>query len=289
MSNRALTAVYVPKVNLPRPSRRAVIGSALLGAVGVTVGAAADPYVFAAEPDSASDADIGYAAGDQGTVLRAGRREVVWSVPTEAPLVSLTFDDGPHPDFTPRVLEALRTAGVTATFNVMGVQALRHRSLLADVVAAGHEIGNHTQTHADLTTLDRARTLAEIRDAQDQLQQLIQRPVQVFRPPRGELTGFGLRAAAELQLDVVMWSLDRGPGGVGTAQSVAQHVGTRVRRGDIVALHDGLGHAGLTPESPTARLLARRRAVEMVALPRLLAAVAAKGLQVVPVSALLRS
>jgi len=274
---------------MPRPSRRAVIGSALLGAVGITMGAAADPYVFAAGAEDARDADIGYAAGTGGTALRAGRHEVVWSVPTTAPLVAVTFDDGPHPDYTPRILAALQKARVTATFNVMGVQARRYPSLLAEVVAEGHEIGNHTHTHADLTTLDRARTTAEIRDAQDELQQLVQQQVRLFRPPRGELTGFGLRVAAELQLDVVMWSLDRGPSGVGTAQQVAQHIGGSARRGDIIALHDGLGHAGLHPASPTARLLARRRNVEVHALPRALELVAANGLRVVPVSTLLRS
>ena len=274
---------------MPRPTRRAVIGSALLGAASVSVGAAADPYVFASGAGAARDEDIGYAAGAGGTVLRAGRHEVVWSVPTAAPVVAFTFDDGPHPDYTPRILEALRSARVTATFNVMGVQARRHPSLLAEVVAAGHEIGNHTHTHADLTTLDRARTLVEIRDTQDQLQQVVQQPVRLFRPPRGELTGFALRAAAELQLDVVMWAVDRGPAGVGTPQQVVQHLGNHVRRGDIVALHDGLGHAGLHPTSSAARLLARRRNVEVDALPRVLDAVTANGLRVVPVSILLRS
>jgi peptidoglycan-N-acetylglucosamine deacetylase len=267
-----------------------VIGSAVLGAVGISMGAAADPYVFAAGAEDATrDADIGYAAGAPGTSLRAGRREVVWSVPTTQPLVAFTFDDGPHPAYTPRILDALQQARVTATFNVMGLQAQRHPSLLAEMVAAGHEIGNHTHTHADLTTLDKRRTLVEIRDTQDQLQQLTQQPVRLFRPPRGELTGFGLRAAAELNLDVVMWSIDRGPGGVGTAQLVARHIGTGVRRGDIVALHDGLGHAGLHPGSPEAKLLARRRHVEVHALPQILDMVAANGLQVVPVSRLLRS
>ena len=274
-------------MSLPRPTRRAVIGSAVLGAVGLTVGAAADPYVLASAGEGTRDSDLGYAAGTPGTVLRAGRREVVWSVPTTAPLVALTFDDGPHPRYTPRVLDALREARVTATFNVMGVQAQRHPALLAEVVAAGHEIGNHTHTHADLTTLDRARTMVELREAQDRLQQLVQLPVRLFRPPRGELTGFGLRAAAELQLDVVMWSLDRGPGGVGNPQRVARHLGASAQRGDIVALHDGLGHAGLQPGSGEAKLLARRRDVEMHALPHALELLAAKGLRVVPVSTLL--
>jgi len=275
-------------VSLNRPSRRAVIGSAVLGAVGITVGAAADPYVFAvANDDPGRDRDIGYAAAPEGAALRAGKHEVVWSVPTTAPLVAFTFDDGPHPDYTPQVLAALQQARVTATFNVMGVQAQRHQALLAEVVAAGHEIGNHTHTHADLTTLGRARTRTEIRDTQDRLQQLVQRPVRLFRPPRGELTGFGLRAAAELELDVVMWSLDRGGPGVGTSQQVVQHIAQHVRRGDIVALHDGLGHAGFRPKSATAQFLAHRRAVEVRALPRVLALVAASGLQVVPVSTLL--
>ena len=276
-------------MTMPRPSRRAVIGAGMLGALGMTMGAGADTYVFATgAEDPRSDEDISSAAGPAGTALRAGRREVVWSVPTTAPLVAFTFDDGPHPHYTPRILAALHEARVSATFNVMGVQAQRHPRLLAEVVAAGHEIGNHTHTHADLSTLDRTRTRAELRDTQDRLQQLVQQPVRLFRPPRGELTGFGLREAAELDLDVVMWSLDRGAGVVGNPRQVADHISTNVRRGDIVALHDGLGHAGLRPGSATAKLLARRREVEVHALPRVLELVAATGLRVVPVTALLR-
>ena len=81
---------------------------------------------------------------------RLGQQRLIWSVSTVEPLAALTFDDGPDPELTPRILEVLAEHGVQATFNVMGWNALRHPDLVRAFVAAGHELGNHTWTHQDL-------------------------------------------------------------------------------------------------------------------------------------------
>ena len=65
-------------------------------------------------------------------------------------VVALTFDDGPDPEFTPRVLEVLQRYGIAASFHLLGFNALNHPEEVKAVVAAGHEIGNHTFTHQDL-------------------------------------------------------------------------------------------------------------------------------------------
>jgi peptidoglycan/xylan/chitin deacetylase (PgdA/CDA1 family) len=79
-----------------------------------------------------------------------GIRQLVWSVATTQRAVALTFDDGPDPEFTPRVLEVLQRYGIAASFHLLGFNALNHPEEVKAVVDAGHEIGNHTFTHQDL-------------------------------------------------------------------------------------------------------------------------------------------
>src|SRR5947208_2629791 len=108
----------------------------------------------------------------------AGRRtRVIWSVPTSLPLVAVTFDDGPDPRFTPRVLDALEAAGANATFNVMGHNAVTHAPLLRRAVASGHEIGNHTWTHDDLALADPATVEAQLLRGRDAITSLTSAPV----------------------------------------------------------------------------------------------------------------
>ena len=209
---------------------------------------------------------------------RFGMNRVIWSVPTTRPMAALTFDDGPTPEYTPRVLEALRDAGVTATFNVMGHNAVAHRSLLREVVAAGHELGNHTFSHQTLPQLTPAQTRDEIVRCQETVEDLVGVPMAGFRPPRGMLTGYALRVCAELGLDVWVWSCTRGSDGVGTAQHVVDHLGSLVGPGDVVDLHDGLGRGTFQPGSSFTAGLARRREVEVRALPAVLARVAERGI-----------
>jgi len=102
---------------------------------------------------------IGAAVAD-GPSGALGRRQLVWSVPTSEPMVALTFDDGPDPELTARILAVLDRYRVQATFNVMGYNASRHGDLLRAVVAGGHELGNHTWTHQDLAFLSTAATPA---------------------------------------------------------------------------------------------------------------------------------
>ena len=84
---------------------------------------------------------------DQVVKLKAIDPRAVSSVPTSAPLVALTFDDGPDPAYTPRVLEILAQHQVRATFFMIGRSAARHPELVAAVLTAGHTIANHTQDH----------------------------------------------------------------------------------------------------------------------------------------------
>jgi peptidoglycan-N-acetylglucosamine deacetylase len=218
---------------------------------------------------------------------RLGQQRLIWSVPTVEPVAALTFDDGPDPELTPRILEVLAEHGVQATFNVMGWNALRHPELVRAVVAAGHELGNHTWTHQDLAFQSALQTRRQLERGREAIERTAGVRPRFFRPPRGNLTGSAIEAAAELGYDVLLWSATRGGAGVGTPASVADHLARTVAPGDVVALHDGIGRGTFRPTGPGAHELRARRLVEIQALPAAMERVLGRGLRLGTVSALL--
>jgi peptidoglycan/xylan/chitin deacetylase (PgdA/CDA1 family) len=221
---------------------------------------------------------------------RLGTARAIWSVRTSAPLVALTFDDGPDPEFTPRILKALERAGVHATFNVMGWNALHHADLLREIVNRGHEVGNHTWTHRNLAHQNSAQARNEIQMCGSAIEQVTAHPIRFFRPPRGVMTGNALALSAELGYDLLLWSTTRGPDpGPGTPAEVADHVVKTVSAGDVLCLHDGVGRATFDRHSTFGRHLVARREAEVRALPDILSRLPDRGLRFVTASVLLEN
>jgi peptidoglycan/xylan/chitin deacetylase (PgdA/CDA1 family) len=151
----------------------------------------------------------------------------------------LTFDDGPHPDWTPRVLDVLARADVRATFFVIGRLAQQSPALLREIRAAGHVIGNHGYSHRHPWTLTRARARSEVRAALDTIAQVLGERPQWFRPPHGRLGAYLVEAAREEGQRVALWSVsavDWGP--LATRERIQARLGA-LRAGDIVLMHDG--------------------------------------------------
>jgi peptidoglycan/xylan/chitin deacetylase (PgdA/CDA1 family) len=263
-------------------SRRAFLTSAAGGAATLTAGGTALGL------DRRSDLEAGLAASAApgGWRQRLGERRLVWSARTTAPLAALTFDDGPDPELTPGILAVLAEHGVRATFNVMGWNATRHPDLARAVVAAGHELGNHTWTHLGLAQQSIGETRRQLDLGRRAIEELTNQPLRWFRPPRGELTAAAVCAAAELGQDLLLWSVDRGPGGVASPAAVADHLARAVGPGDVVCLHDGIGRGSFNPHGALARRLRARRLVELAALPTALRRLQARGIRLVTVSEL---
>src|SRR4051812_24598718 len=127
------------------------------------------------------------------------------AVRTEVPDVVLTFDDGPEPGGTDRVLTALADADATATFFVLLTRVRKYRSLLDEVVAAGHEVALHGVDHRALPTLDRAEVVHRVRAGREELEEAIGRPVRWYRPPYGRQTVRNWRAITSAGLVPVLW------------------------------------------------------------------------------------
>lgn len=187
--------------------------------------------------------------------------------------VALTFDDGPDPETTPRVLDRLAARGVRATFFLIGRRAVRHPALVRELVAAGHEIGTHTWAHRNAWFLGPAATADELRRGVEALADITGARPRLYRPPWGIVNLAALRLAAGAGLTTVLWSIQ--PEGLRPRAPAEQlrHCARRLHDGAIVDLHDAPGLPG-APE----RLLGF--------LPDLLDLLADRGLDPVPVGSL---
>jgi peptidoglycan/xylan/chitin deacetylase (PgdA/CDA1 family) len=277
-------------------TRRRFLLGAGAGAAGVAVGAVGGALVADQDDEVRRRAtaraeqrflETGGAADEGEGVARLGTRRVIWNTTVTEPVAAVTFDDGPTPEYTPRILDALDRAGLTATFNVMGWNGVHHPDVLRDVVAAGHEIGNHTWDHRDLTTLTQQQTREELVRCKDEIEALLGRPFTSFRPPRGELTGYALRVAAELGYDTFIWSVTRGPGDKQEVAEIGDYMGQTVAAGDVLGLHDGIGRGTFDPRAAFAVALAERRELEVAALPSALQQIADRGITLVSANRLL--
>ena len=166
-----------------------------------------------------------------------------------APLVYLTFDDGPHPMWTPRVLDVLDVYNAPATFFVLGQSVTRYPEIVERMVVEGHEAENHTYDHVWLDKAPRDLFISQVTAADDALHAAAGGrvdPIACLRPPYAAMNEHTRDLAAELGKSVVLWSVDtqdwRRPG----ADQIASHVLSNVRPGSIVLMHDGGGERSQT-------------------------------------------
>jgi peptidoglycan-N-acetylglucosamine deacetylase len=153
--------------------------------------------------------------------------------------VALTFDDGPDPGFTPRVLAALDQAQVRATFFMLGPMARAHRGLAAEVAAAGHEIGVHGWAHRYATLRGPRALLDDLARASDALAAATGAVPRLYRPPYGVLSAGALAAARRLGLRPILWTCwgrEWAPGA--TPGSVQATLSQTLGGGGTVLLHD---------------------------------------------------
>lgn len=153
--------------------------------------------------------------------------------------ISLTFDDGPHPVYTPLVLDRLQMFGWKGTFFVIGERAFQHPDLIQRIVDEGHELGNHSFTHSEPQATSTHIFVDEVRETQQLLERQAGQPVCLMRPPKGELTWSKIRGLWREQQTIALWSVD--------PKDYRPHRELELRRwaatyepchGDIVLLHD---------------------------------------------------
>jgi peptidoglycan/xylan/chitin deacetylase (PgdA/CDA1 family) len=153
--------------------------------------------------------------------------------------VALTFDDGPHPQGTPAVLEILREAGARATFFLAGEQVERRPTLAAEIVAAGHRVELHCHRHRNQLRLMPRQLLADAERGREAIESAAGQRISDYRPPYGIFSAPGLRAVRRRGWRPVLWSLwGRDWARDATPASIAGRATARARAGDILLLHD---------------------------------------------------
>lgn len=153
--------------------------------------------------------------------------------------VAVTFDDGPHPDGTPAVLDRLDELGWRATFFVLGTAARRHPDLVTETMRRGHAVAVHGDEHRYLIARPPAAVARDLRRARDTVSDMLGVAPTWWRPPYGVLSGPALLAAARLGLRPVLWSAwGRDWRAEATAQTVVEDLDTGRLDGGTVLLHD---------------------------------------------------
>jgi len=185
--------------------------------------------------------------------------------------IALTFDDGPDPDVTPRILDLLDAAHVRATFFPIAAEAQRHPALVREIVRRGHSVQNHTQRHVHhFSLLGPRRMAAEIGTAQRTLADLTGHEPRFFRAPAGVRNPLLGPLLQRFDLRLVSWTR-RGYYTVhGSPARVLERLVRGLAAGDILLLHDG-----------NAARAADGVPVSLAVLPALLAAIAQRGLHAV--------
>jgi peptidoglycan/xylan/chitin deacetylase (PgdA/CDA1 family) len=154
-------------------------------------------------------------------------------------LVGLTFDDGPHPEGTPAVLEALAAGGASATFFLAGEQVVQRPALAAEIVAAGHRVALHCFRHRNFMRLSPRRAREDLARGAAAIEDATGIAVTQFRPPLGYLTAAALSFARAQDWEVVLWKrigYDWRPSA--TPERIARRVTRGLRGGEIIVLHD---------------------------------------------------
>ena len=205
---------------------------------------------------------------------RSGRREA-----------ALTFDDGPHPEWTPKVLDALDQLRAKATFFVVGRNAAAHPQLVLEAKRRGHEIGCHLFSHSRSTVFDDLHFEQEVRKSRELLEPLLGAPLKWLRFPYGEPGNQRPRAIRDkYALDTVHWTFSAHDGRARRSEEVVGRVAAGLRSGAIVLMHDALSDEAALPPSYLAA-----RGTTVAALPGIGELFAARGLSAVTLSELFRT
>lgn len=195
---------------------------------------------------------------------------------SKVPRIALTFDDGPHPVHTPKVLDALERAGARATFFVIGCKVQDHPEIAAEIVRRGHEIGIHSLVHDRLLAARGSkRIVADLEATREAVRKATGQTPMLFRPPVGVTSPRIEEAVNKLDLTVVAWSV-RGYDGLRGARPdrVARRIAASLRPGSIVLMHDAAERGDEEPAGVSA-------------LPAVLEAIASTKLEAVGVSELI--
>ena len=154
---------------------------------------------------------------------------------TEKKRIALTFDDGPHPIYTPQMLELLKEEQVPATFFLLGENVELYGDVVKEIAKEGHLIGNHTYHHVQITSLSLEEACKEIQETSDLIEELTGTGTEYVRPPFGTWTE---ELEERLNLIPVMWSIDTKDWTTQNVDWIVRETVKHAEDHDIILMHD---------------------------------------------------
>ncbi len=173
-------------------------------------------------------------------------KSVYSSHANESKKIAITFDDGPHPRYTPIILDILAEYNAHATFFIIGDNAKHYPELLCQIQKEGHEIGNHTYLHENLQKNTPQTIRQQILDAERTILELTDQRTKLLRPPGGLYDEQVCQTAHALDYEVILWTIDTKDWSHPTVDEIVEKVETNIKSGDIILCHDFIG-GGSTP------------------------------------------
>ncbi len=207
--------------------------------------------------------------GPQDGIVRNGRNH---------PYVALTFDDGPNPEFTPKILDILKEKQAPAAFFMVGKHVEKYPAVARRVFQEGHDIGNHTYSHRDLVPATRKTIIKEVEKTDKAIARVIGVRTRLFRPPRGIISNAVRKLLVELGYTIALWTVSAVDWRGMAPKKMTRRVMRHIRTGGVILFHD----SGALIRSEGAN---RGRTVE--ALPLIIDELRRRGYEIVPLSRLI--
>jgi peptidoglycan/xylan/chitin deacetylase (PgdA/CDA1 family) len=175
---------------------------------------------------------------DQAIIVRKG---AVYHVGISNKVVALTFDDGPSPTWTPKILDELKKTGVKATFFMIGEHVEKYPEIARRVAEEGHEIENHSYDHHVLVSYTMDHLEKEIKNAERVIKNSTGQTTKYFRPPKAWLTSKEKRKVEEMGYKIVLWTLNSKDWVTFDDKYIIKYIFHRIKPGDIILFHDSGG------------------------------------------------
>ncbi len=184
-----------------------------------------------------------------GSAASGGSDSIIAANRGAGSYVALTFDDGPHPEYSGEILEILRENDAKGTFFVIGENAARYPELVKTEYDAGHEIGNHTYTHPNMKKLSVEKAVAEIEKTQQTVEDITGERPRLFRSPGGIYSDELVEAAEKVGCRAVLWSWrqDTKDWKCPPSECIVKTVLDNLQDGDIILFHDYNAKKSPTP------------------------------------------
>ena len=164
-------------------------------------------------------------------------------------LVALTFDDGPHPRYTPQILDILKEFGVCATFFAVGTNAETYPDLIKREMAEGHEVGNHSYNHYHTARMSAEVLVRDMAACSETLERITGQKLRYFRPPEGVCTPEIKAFCEERGYTIVLWSVGTRDWAHTPVKEIVRNVASNTRNGSVILMHDFTGKNSPTPSA----------------------------------------